>query len=160
MIINSQRCIITELKATDFQEAVDLFFDEKVRQYLGGIITKEVALDKLNSWINSEEELYFCVRISESGAFVGIISITEHHDKEFMELSYQFLPEFWGRGIAGESIRATLDFLRNNSAVKELVAETQNKNLGSCQLLEKLGFEYINTTIRFGEEQKIYKFIM
>ncbi len=157
MNIKTNRCIISELNSSDLQEATNLFTDEKVRQYLGGAITKDAALEKLESWINSEDDLYFCVRISENGDFVGIISITEYHDKGLKGLSYQLLPEFWGRGIATESISAIFEFLKNNTEIKELMAETQSRNLSSCRLLEKLGFEFENTVIRFGKEQNIYK---
>ncbi len=160
MNIKTDRCIITELNPSDFQEAVNLFTDEKVRLYLGGTITKDAALKKLNSWIKREDELYFCVRKVENGDFVGIISITEYHDKCLKELSYQLLPEFWGRGMATESISAILEFLKNYTELNELIAETQSRNLRSCQLLGELGFDLINTVIRFGEEQSIYKRIL
>jgi len=157
MNIKTERCTITELQSSDFQEAVNLFTNENVRMYLGGTISKAVAIDKLYSWTNGEDDLYFSVRISENGDFAGIISITEYYDNRFKELSYQILPEFWGRGIATESISAILEFLKNNTEIKELIAETQSRNLSSCRLLEKLGFELIKTVIRFGADQNIYK---
>lgn len=160
MNIETERCIITELKPNDFQEAVNLFTDESVRQYLGGTISEEVALKKLDTWLNKKDSLYFCVRISQSKVFVGIISITEYHNNNFKELSYQFLPEFWGMGIAEESIKTILQFLKNNTTIRELIAETQSKNIKSCRLLERLGFCVENKVIRFGEEQNIYKYIL
>lgn len=59
-----------------------------------------------------------------------------------------------------ESIRAMLDTLKNEGEIKELIAETQSKNLKSCQLLKKLGFELDNTVVRFGENQNIYKLVL
>lgn len=160
MMLKTERCTISELEIVDFGESVRLFTDKQVRQFLGGALTQEAALEKLNSQIYSKTGLYLSVRISESGAFVGIISITDHHDKEFMELSYQFLPEFWGKGIAEESVRATLVFLKRNSAIKDLIAETQIGNIRSCRLLEKLGFGFEKNIIRFGEKQSIYKLVL
>ena len=160
MNIKTERCIITELIPSDFKEAMNLFTDNTVRQYLGGAITQDAACKKLESWISDNTGLYFCIRASKTNDFVGIISITKHHDDIFKELAYQFLPQFWGMGMATESISAILELLRKNISIKELIAETQSRNLSSCRLLEKLGFEFENTVIRFGEEQSIYKYIL
>ena len=93
-------------------------------------------------------------------AFVGVISITDHHDGVFKELSYQYLPEFWNSGIATETLGAILEYLKNNSEIKELIAETQSKNTRSCRLLEKLGFGLDDTVHRFGELQNIYRMLL
>lgn len=42
MNIKTERCTITELQSSDFQEAVNLFTNENVRMYLGGTISKAI----------------------------------------------------------------------------------------------------------------------
>lgn len=160
MIINTDRCYLSELRQSDIEKAVKLFTDERVRRYLGGTLSVELAVEKLNSWLNNKNDLYLTVSLLENGDFVGIISLTDHHDGENKELSYQFLPEFWGRGLAFESISATLDFLKTNTGINTLVAETQGKNQASCKLLERLGFSLVDNVIRFSENQNIYKKIL
>ena len=154
--INTDRCIITKLKQTDIDDAINLFTDVRVRHYLGGTITKEEAVEKIYLWSNNKYEQYFTVRMLDSNDFIGIISITAHHDGEYKELSYQFLPKFWGKGIAMESIKAILEWLKTNGTVTELIAETQSANLNSCKLLERIGFELVDTVVRFSENQSIY----
>ena len=158
--ICTSRCIITELNLYDIDDAVELFVNDDVRSYLGGAIGEKLALEKLYTWLNKTHELYLTVRILKSGEFVGIISITDHHDGVFKELSYQFLPEFWNKGIATETIEAILEYVKVNSEIEVLVAETQSKNYASCKLLEKLGFSLTDTVSRFGEKQNIYKKIL
>lgn len=137
-----------------------MFTDESVRRYLGGTIDERTAIEKLNSWINNNNGIYLTVSLLENGDFVGIISVTDHHDSEHKELSYQFLPEFWGRGLAFESISKTFDFLKTNTDLTTLIAETQSKNQASCKLLEKLGFSLADNVMRFGEDQYIYKKVL
>ncbi len=156
MIINTDRCCIFNLQQADVEKAVRLFTDDRVRRYLGGTLSVELAVEKLNSWLNKQNDLYLTVSLLENGDFVGIISVTDHHDGKFKEISYQFLPEFWGKGLAYESIQAILDYLKINDGIKELIAETQCRNVASCKLLEKLGFSLADTLVRFGEKQNIY----
>ncbi|MBE6714067.1 MAG: GNAT family N-acetyltransferase [Ruminococcaceae bacterium] len=160
MIIKTNRCFISTLQQTDVGKASRLFTDESVRRYLGGTIDERTAIEKLNSWINNNNGIYLTVSLLENGDFVGIISVTDHHDSEHKELSYQFLPEFWGRGLAFESISKTFDFLKTNTDLTTLIAETQSKNQASCKLLEKLGFSLADNVMRFGEDQYIYKKVL
>ena len=159
MIINTDRCCIFNLQQADVEKAVRLFTDDRVRRYLGGTLSVELAVEKLNSWLNKQNDLYLTVSLLENGGFVGIISVTDHHDGKFKEISYQFLPEFWGKGLGYETISAILDYLKINYGIKELIAETQSRNLGSCRLLKKLGFELCETVFRFGEYQNIYRIV-
>jgi len=158
--VNTSRCTIAELDSIDIDEAVKLFLDEDVRRYLGGTVDKNLALEKLHFWIQDKNSLYLAVRMTGTQTFVGIISITDHHDGVFKELSYQYLPEFWNSGIATETLGAILEYLKNNSEIIELIAETQSKNTRSCRLLEKLGFGLDDTVHRFGELQNIYRMLL
>ena len=159
MIINTDRCCISNLQQSDIEKAVRLFTEQSVRYYLGGTLSEETAVEKLNSWVNNKKGLYLTVSLLENSIFIGIISVTDHHDGKFKEISYQFLPEFWGKGLAYESIRSILDYLKINDGIKELIAETQSRNVASCKLLEKLGFSLADTLVRFGEKQNIYKLL-
>ena len=157
MIIKTNRCCISTLQQADIENAVRLFTDESVRRYLGGTLSVQAAVEKLNSWSNSKNDLYLTVSLLENGGFVGIISVTAYHDGEYKELSYLFLSEYWGMGLAFESIKETLDYLKTNTDLTTLVAETQSKNQASCKLLERLGFCLAYNVIRFGDNQSIYR---
>ena len=90
MIINTDRCCISNLQQSDIEKAVRLFTDQSVRCYLGGTLSEETAVEKLNSWINNKKGLYLTVSLLENSIFIGIISVTDHHDGKFKEISYQF----------------------------------------------------------------------
>lgn len=100
MIINTNRCCISKLQQTDIEKSVRLFTDKSVRRYLGATLSEESAVEKLNLWLNNKKDLYLIVSLLENGDFIGIISVTDHHDGDNKELSYQFLPEFGGKGFA------------------------------------------------------------
>lgn len=159
--IETDRCILQLLGFDDVEEAVELFTDSDTRKYLGGAISKEEAIMKLNRCIEAKKRLffwssYYCVRLKDTGKFIGIISITPHHSRLFKELSYQFLPTFWGNGYAYETIKAVIQHCKNNYKLRHLISETQTANVKSCKLLEKVGCKLKKKLERFGCEQSVY----
>ncbi|ROI00440.1 GNAT family N-acetyltransferase [Chryseobacterium daecheongense] len=57
------------------------------------------------------------------------------------DLGYRFLPEFWGKGYALESAKASLDFGFNDLKTDVIYAHAHSENNGSNHILKKLGFE-------------------
>jgi ribosomal-protein-alanine N-acetyltransferase len=84
-----------------------------------------------------------------------MIFLGRHLDGEDMEVSYQFLPESWGKGLANETVGAIVDFARDSLHVLRIIAETQTANVRSKALLERLGMRPIRSLKRFGEEQVV-----
>lgn len=88
---------------------------------------------------------------------MGPLSIGPHHDGQDLEVSYQFLPEYWGLGLASESVGAFIVGMRGRLGYDSVTAETQTANPRSTRLLEALGFLRKRTLIRFDAEQVIYR---
>lgn len=91
------------------------------------------------------------------GTFIGFIDISPYHEPEYQELSYLFLPEFWGYGYAFEACRAVLRYCEETLDLKTVVAETQSANTRSRALLERLGFTMVRQLERFGAMQCVYE---
>lgn len=155
-IFITDRCIASALKKNDMEEAVRLFTDNNVREYLGGIISSHKAIEKLNQWISDHKSVYLTIRLKVNNEFIGIISISPHHNMGHHELSYQFLPEYWGYGYAVEIIEETLNYCKHKMHLKKIVAETQSANKRSCRLLERVGYQLSERIVRFDAEQSIY----
>lgn len=161
MKFQTKRCKYEDLRYTDIDEAVKLFTNEKVRKFLGGPISEEAARAKLNSVIGSKDICYCAVRLIETNELIGLIIFTTAHNEERTEeLSYMFLPEYWGKGYAYETLYLFIDYAINILDLHMLFAETQSANIRSCKLLDKLEFIYDHTLIRFGAEQKVYKHLL
>ena len=69
--------------------------------------------------------------------FSGIKYVPEISDNE---LGYRFLPEYWGRGLATEAGRASIDFARDTLRLERLVALIHPDNVASVGVVAKLGF--------------------
>ncbi|MGD7049373.1 GNAT family N-acetyltransferase [Rossellomorea marisflavi] len=71
-------------------------------------------------------------------------------------MSYQFLPEHWGKGYAKEAVAAVLTYGFQKLELQRIVAETQVLNERSSRLLENLGMKVEEEVERFGARQEIY----
>lgn len=156
-MFETERCSINTFQKSDFVDVKQLYQNEEVRKYLGGIRPEdsiEVALDEM--LYPSDDSFYWVVREKHTADFIGLISLDPHHEGVYLEVSYQFLPSWWGKGYATEAVQLIVNYALNDLKLSKIVAETQTANTSSCRLLEKLGMELERTTSRFGANQAIY----
>jgi len=156
-LIETERCSIKTLHANDVSDVGSLYVNHEVRKYLGGP-RQEVAISTLldEMLAPTDNSYYWVVREKKTDRFIGLVSLDPHHDGVNMEVSYQFLPEWWGKGFATEVVQVIIDSALNILNLGTIVAETQTANEPSCRLLEKLGMKLEKTVYRFGAEQAIY----
>lgn len=155
--MKTKRCILNKVNISDYDDIKKLYRNEDVRRFLGGTISSERYNDYFKEFINTNhKEFYWCVREEGSKEFVGLVSIDTHHDGINKEISYQFMPYYWGKGYAKEVIDKIIDFAFNELKLSKILCETQSANIASCKLLMKLGMNIEETIIRFCKEQYIF----
>lgn len=156
-MIDTIRCILKKFCVEDIETAIPLYTSYQVRKYLGGPVDEAEARKQLLDGALHPDGVYFSAFEKETGDFLGLFSVTPHHNPADQEISYALLPAFWGRGLASEILSAVLDFCKHTLHLDAVVSETQSKNVRSCALLEGAGYTLAETLMRFGEEQKLYK---
>jgi len=158
MLLETKRCTLTKLQASDYDNVRRLYVNEEVRKYLGGAWTEEEAITgSFRRMLASQEGASFwIIREKQTNAFIGLISLDMHHDGVSTEVSYELLPEWWGSGYAAETVTAVIDYAFRELGLPEVIAETQAANKASCRLLERIGMSFRDTVQRFGEQQAIY----
>ena len=76
----------------------------------------------------------------DSRAFMGECGLRhEQPGSDKIELSYGFLPAFWGWGMATETARAALDFGFGRAGMEKIYALAKSRNAPSRHVLEKIG---------------------
>ncbi len=156
--IKTKRCQIKPTTESDKPYIKELYKEPLVRKYLGGTIKDEKELDKkANQLLKDKSEIKWTVTLKETQEFIGIIIIGPHHDIDEQEISYQFLPEFWGKGLATETLLTAINNAEHALNLPSIIAETQKNNTASIKLLEKLGMSQVATVTRFNEKQVIYR---
>ena len=158
-MIETVRCELTTLKDSDLNLVVKLYTDAKVRRFLGGVVDLQTIRYKFLKMLESNpEKQYWVIRAKDSSSFeeIGIVSITRHHNNIDTEISYQLLPEWWGKGYGTEAVRAIVTYALTVMNLPRVVAETQIANIASCRLLESVGMVLERTVQRFGAKQGIF----
>ena len=160
MEITTERCRLEPVTAADQENVLRLYTDPEVRRFLGGALSLREAEEKIAGFSESAQEAdgggICAVRRKGDGAFLGSIYLSAYYDPGCYELSYTFLPEFWGKGYAFEAMQASLDYCREALGLKKIYAETQTENLRSRRLLERLGYRAEKELVRFGAVQTVY----
>ena len=72
---------------------------------------------------------------------VGDIGLCVTADGDQAELGFTLSPAAQGKGLASAAVRAALDLVFDMTQVTQINAITDNRNLPSIRLLERLAFE-------------------
>lgn len=145
---------IRPINKYDFDLVLRLWKNEEVRKFLGGTPSNEHIENYFKKMIESNNDFYF-VACTEANT-IGLISVDTYHDGINFEISYQFLPEYWGNSFAYSSILLVFDYIKSKTSIHVIYAETQYKNLRSKALLKRLGMVELGKIERYNEEQVIY----
>ena len=154
--IETKRCRLARLECADREGVAALYRCEETRRYLGGALGEGASAYRILHLLADKDAKHWTIRTREAQDFVGLASLSRHHDGPDLEISFQFLPAFWGQGLARETIGALLEYSSKTLKLPKLLAKTQAANLRSRRLLERLGMTPLRTTMRFGAEQIIY----
>lgn len=152
----TQRCTLKKFAKEHVDFFCTLVADKKVRQYLGGVPTEEHIEKRINHYLSDSEDEFWIVQENQTGEFIGLISINQLNTLHEGEISYEFHPNWWGRGYAIETVLKVIEHTFSHGDYEKLVAITQSKNASSKKLLKSIGMQFIETKVMFGEEQSIY----
>ncbi|GAA0614668.1 GNAT family N-acetyltransferase [Virgibacillus siamensis] len=155
-MLETTRCHFRNVQKSDLPDVKRLYKNEKVREYLGGVRQDDTITALFEDMLSDSNDLHWTIREKQTDQFIGLISIGLHHDSNEVELSYQLLPDWWGRGYATEAVQSIIQFAFDELNLSRLVAETQTANTPSCRLLERAGMKFEKKVIRFEAEQAIY----
>ncbi|EKN42484.1 hypothetical protein N452_10960 [Clostridium botulinum A2 117] len=156
-MIKTNRCKMGKVQDSDYEKIKELYTDEKVRKFLGGIVSNEKFNSSFNDMLTCDDNsFYWVVRLKDNNEVIGLASLDKHHDGLSTEVSYQFMPQYWGYGYAEEVVRRIIDYAFDELIIKKIVAETQSANKASYKLLKKVGMSLEQIVSRFGTEQYIF----
>lgn len=137
----------------------NLWKDEQVRTFLGGIVLNNVINEKITAIQHHWDQYqfgFFVVVGKNNKEIIGVCG-PHHSEEENIEISYMFFPQFWGKGFAQESVKSVINYCFQVLNIEKLIAITQEANLRSCRLLEKIGMKHTNSFERFDAIQRKYK---
>jgi ribosomal-protein-alanine N-acetyltransferase len=150
-MIDAERCLRTKrlvLEPLVVAHAPELFKplrDERLYRYYAGqppesieeLRVRFALLAKRQSPDGTEKWLNWVVRLRD-GSIVGRMQATIRSNHTL--IGYDIFVPYWRRGYGKEAVRAMLEFLEIECAVKVVRAIVDSENVASIRLLESLGF--------------------
>ncbi|MCT2406194.1 GNAT family N-acetyltransferase [Chryseobacterium antibioticum] len=154
-----QNFIIRQFLAQEQALFCDLFEDGEVTKYLPYRSREqykemfEVALEDYAKGPFGR----FGIFDVENNDFIGMCLARNFADVSGqIEIGYTLSKKYWGKGIATEVSRALVQYCLENTEENEIVAVTNQDNIGSQKVLEKAGFSRIDNLKRSDGELAYY----
>ena len=86
---------------------------------------------------------------------IGICGLFKRENLEDPDIGFGVLPEFCGKGFAGEAAAAVVKHARNELGIDKLTAIVSPTNAPSIGLIEKLGLKFERMIIMPGDDNAI-----
>ena len=148
IVLETKRLVLRHFTAEDAAFVLRLLNEPSFIENIGdrGVRTLEDALAYLNggpiaSYAQHGHGLYV-VMLRETGEPIGMCGLLRREQFEDADVGYSFLPQFWRRGFAAESVAAVVEHGRRALGMRTIIAIVSPHNTASSALLEKLGFRY------------------
>ncbi|MDR6406517.1 MULTISPECIES: GNAT family N-acetyltransferase [Chryseobacterium] len=151
MEIKSERLILRKFEESDTERMFLLDSNPEVMKYIGippvsDISESENIIKMIRQQYTDNGVGRLAVIEKKSGLLIGwsglkLLTQEINGYNNVYDLGYRFLPEYWGRGYAFESAKASLEFGFNDLKTDTIYAHAHSENEGSNYILRKLGFE-------------------
>jgi RimJ/RimL family protein N-acetyltransferase len=153
--IETERLILRELLLSDADGMFELDSNPNVHIFLGKKPVKNIA-ESREQIINIQQQYEvfgigrWAVILKETNEFLGwsgikFITNEINNHKDFYEIGYRFIEKHWGKGYASEAAIAFVDYAFTKMKVDKLYAYADEGNENSRKVLEKMGFQYVNS---------------
>ncbi|MER7949517.1 GNAT family N-acetyltransferase [Streptomyces sp. NPDC096079] len=149
----TERLVLRPVRSVDLPAVTRLWTDPEVRRHLGGPVIDSVVRIRQRRIVGAAGH-HVVVR-AEDGVLLGLVTVEEGGRDGETEVSYQFLPEHWGRGYAREAVGAAV--ARVLESAPSVVAVTQEANHRSRRLLEAVGLEHAESFVEWDAHQVLYR---
>lgn len=84
----------------------------------------------------------FAVEYKKTDEFAGFCGLQYLDGTAEVEVGYRLARNYWGKGVATESARASLQFGFDHLNLDRIVAVVHPDNLASQRVIEKIGLKY------------------
>jgi len=164
IVIRTERTIIRRFTEADLDAYFRMGSDPEIVRYTGdpggGFRDREQALEIMHSAPLADYEKYgfgrMAIEVTSSGEVIGFTGLKFLPEFEEVDIGYRLFPEHWGKGLATETAKASLEHGFTELDLDEIVAFVMPQNKGSVHVLEKLGLTRTGSVDYDGQESWRY----
>ncbi len=144
-IIITERLNLRKIVSADLDRVYFFRSDKEINKYIKRPPqTRETAIahiQLLDDNLRTDKAIAWGITTKESDILIGSICLWNFsEDKKKAEVGYDLDPEFQGKGIMSEALKAVLDFGFNQRGFETIEAYTDYRNIPSKKLLKLHGF--------------------
>lgn len=146
----TKRLALRQLNAADAEQVHALRSSEEVNQFLDrapSTCTEDALahIRKIEDLAEQKKSLYWAINLTGKPDLIGGIGFWNFAEADnTIELGYELLPHYQGKGLMTEAIAAAIAFAFEQMKAETITAFTSPDNLKSIHLLGKIGFERDN----------------
>ena len=146
--LETERLILRNYTMNDVPAVYEYVSSEDVSRYedFWPLTVEEVA-EGLSEWKDMDNRM--AVVLKQTGELIGSVGYWDDEEDENGETEYSidfdFNPRFWHKGYAFEAAKEVVRHLMEDLHVKEIGGDRDERNTASSTLLERLGFQLVET---------------
>jgi len=123
--------------------------DRRVMEHFPSMLTRaesDAMVGRISDAITRRGFGFWAVEMTANAEFVGFVGLSvPSFEAPFMpcvEIGWRIAFEHWGKGIATEGARASLDAAFGELGLSEVVSFTTSANIRSRRVMERLGMRH------------------
>lgn len=154
--VETERLVLREHRASDFDAYAALWADERVTRFIGGVpLTREQSWMRLLRYRGMWAVLgfgFWLIEEKSTGKVIGETGLQQAERdiepslRDTMEAGWVLVPEMQGKGMAREAVDAALGWARRNFTEKPVSCIIAEDNRASIRLARSFGFREIART--------------
>lgn len=154
MNLSTERLLLRQWKATDFDAFVKLNANAEVMRFFPSTLTPLQSIE-LARHLAAELELnawgMWAVEQKSTGEFIGMVGLQQRTaedgilDSSFIEIAWRIDQRFWGKELAPEAARAVLKYAFLTLNLESVYSLTALRNEPSIRVMQKLDMLNLNS---------------
>jgi RimJ/RimL family protein N-acetyltransferase len=140
--LETERLVLREWRAADFDALAAIYADEAVMKYLGGVMEPNEAWRALSATIGHWHLRGYgawAVERRSDGALMGRVGMIHPHDWPGLEVGWTLGRPYWGKGYASEAAAAALRYAFLTQPVDRIISCIDPDNAPSQAVAQRLG---------------------
>jgi ribosomal-protein-alanine N-acetyltransferase len=144
--LETERLLLRRIDANDVEEIKILRGNPEIMKFIPRplIMNNEQALEYINlldEKLENNEAINWAITIKGNPKHIGNIGIFNIQPENYRcEIGYMIQPEFHGKGIVPEAIKAVLDYSFDEVQFNSIEAVIDSNNIASERVLQKNNF--------------------
>lgn len=145
--LKSDRIVLRKLVQSDCAALKKLVNSPDVYRYLPTFLFEKKYEDVSCVISRLYEECFkesIILGVFQGSDFCGLAEMYGYRDEiHKVSVGYRLLKEFWGQGIATETLHLMIDYLYGETDIEIITASTMVENQASASVLKKNGFDLV-----------------